>query len=93
MSKIIYKYPLSVTDRQILHLPVGAEILTVQTQNEKPCLWAMVDPKRGTATRIIETFGTGYDITEDMGVERKYISTYQLHGGGLIFHVFEYTGI
>ena len=41
--KRIYKYQLIVTDRQDVQLPEGAEILTIQTQVDTPCLWALVD--------------------------------------------------
>lgn len=94
MHKSIYKYQLEVTDTKKIELPVGAEILTVQTQNETPCLWALVDPNGiEKETRIIEVIGNGYPVDYDMGVSRKYISTFQLGGGQLVFHVFEYTGV
>lgn len=44
--KTIYKYPLDVTDRQVIAMPEDAEILTVQVQNGKPMLWAVVDPNK-----------------------------------------------
>lgn len=94
MNKTIYKYPLEVTDVQNISLPVGAEILTIQTQNETPCLWALVDPNGiEKESKTIEIFGTGHPIGYDMGVSRKYISTFQLRGGQLVFHAFEYTGV
>lgn len=89
MNKKIYKYPLKVADKQVIKLPVGAEILTVQTQNETPCIWALVNPENETQERHFEVFGTGHDVPNDMGIERKYINTFQLHGGGLVFHLFE----
>lgn len=93
MHKSIYKYQLKVTDTQKIELPVGAEILTVQIQNETPCLWALVDPNGiEKETRIIEVFGTGHPISYDMGMSRKYVSSFQLRGSQLVFHVFEYTG-
>ncbi len=69
-------------------MPIGAELLTVQIQGGKPCLWAMVDPAKDQSERHIEIFGTGNPIEESI-LERKYIGTYQLHGGSLVFHVFE----
>lgn len=93
MKKTIWKFPLQVADRQSIKMPIGAEILTVQTQNEEPCLWALVDPKAETESRYIEIFGTGHKVCYDMGVSRKYISTFQMGDGRLVFHVFEYTGV
>lgn len=43
--KRIFKYQLEITDRQTILLPHDAEILSVQVQNQKPCLWAKVDEK------------------------------------------------
>lgn len=88
--KKIYKYPLEVTDTQFIELPLGAEILTAQMQGNQLCLWAMVNssPDAIKKNRCIEIIGTGYPVpTGDL----KYISTFQIAGGGLIFHVFENT--
>ncbi len=94
MKKAIYKYQLEVTDLQNILLPKGAEILTIQAQFEKPCLWALVDPNENSNVSVgIEIFGTGPPVGYDMGVDRKYISTFQLKGGALVFHAFEYTGV
>ena len=70
-------------------MPKGAEILTVQTQNDTPCIWALVDPDSETETRHFEVYGTGHDIHCDMGIERKYINTFQIQYGLLVFHLFE----
>jgi len=42
--RTIWKYPLDVVDSQFVVMPLGAEILTVQIQNEEPYLWTLVDP-------------------------------------------------
>ena len=76
-------------DMQLVAMPAGAEILTVQAQRDTPCIWALVDVDSPPATRMIETFGTGHEVYEDMGVDRKCLGTYQLRGGALVFHVFE----
>jgi len=89
MKKVIWKYQLIVTDRQEIKMPAGAEILTVQTQDGRPCLWALVAPNKTETTRIIETFGTGHEVNYFDTTVREYIGTYQLEGGQLVFHVFE----
>ena len=91
--KTIWKYELK-TDNQVLQMPKGAQILTVQIQNEIPCLWVLVNPEAEHQPRAIEIFGTGHDIEEYTEPEvykinRKYIGTYQLRGGAFIAHVFE----
>lgn len=89
--KTIYKYKLQTTDEQQILMPEGAEILTVQLQDGEPQLWALVETELPKTKRYIEIFGTGNPIT---GIgPHKYIATYQLRGGALVFHVFEYLGL
>ena len=86
--KKIYKYPLEITDTQFVELPLGAEILTAQMHGGQLCLWAVVNtlPEAVKKNRRIEIIGTCNPMpTGDL----KYISTFQMMGGGLIFHVFE----
>ena len=85
--KRIYKYPLETTDVQTVSMPIGAKILTVQTQNEKPCIWASVNPEAPTEKRNIEIYGTGHEIHNE--ADLTYIGTYQMLDGELIFHAFE----
>ncbi len=88
--KVIYKYILTTTDTQTVAMPKNAQILTVQTQNEKPCLWAILDmDEQREETKDIEIFGTGHPIEDSMTILRNYIGTYQLNNGQLVFHVFE----
>ena len=84
MEKSIWKFPLVVTDEQIVPLPIGAEVLSVQVQNGVPCLWAKVDTDAVKEGRVVQIFGTGHDAS-DAG---DYISTFQLHDGELVFHAF-----
>lgn len=85
MERSIYKYPLQVTDSQIINLPIDYKILTVQEQNGIPCMWGMVDYKNQALPVEFVTYGTGHPV-ERTGLE--YISTYQLPSG-LVFHVFK----
>ena len=89
MNKNIWKFQLETADYQTISMPKDAEILTVQTQDDTPCVWALVNPEAEKEDRNFELFGTGHKVP-DMGV-REYVATYQLHGGSLIFHVFERT--
>ena len=81
----IWKWNLEVTDRQTLEMPTGAEVLTVQVQNEVPQLWALCHPMSPKERRIFAVYGTGQPISHP----GKYIATFQLHGGGFVGHVFE----
>lgn len=84
---VIYKYPIQITDRQIVEMPKQAEILCVQVQREVPCLWALVNLDGVMAKRTILVYGTGHPVPDS--TQQKYIGTIQLNGGSLVFHVFE----
>lgn len=83
--KTVYKYPLFILDEQDIEMPDSANILTVQMQNGEPCLWALVDTSNHPSVRKILIRGTGHDA-DGMG---RYISTFQMKGGALVFHAFE----
>lgn len=85
-AKKIFKYPIKVEDVQMVEMPRGAVVLTVQTQQEIPCIWAEVDPDAEKVRRQFRTYGTGHAM--DAGPDRLYIGTYQLRGGSLVFHVY-----
>ena len=92
MKKTIWKYQLETIDNQSIEIPINAKILTVQMQENIPCLWALVDPSAGKEIRHVEIFGTGHPISYDHPGERNYIGSYQLislDGECLVFHVFE----
>jgi len=83
----IFKWELQLTDEQVLWLPKGSKLLTVQMQNGRPKLWAICDPNAVLQEpRRIGIYGTGNPIPEDPGI---YIATFQMHNGDLVFHVFE----
>jgi len=88
MEKRIYKYQLDVTDWQVLMMPKDAEILTVQIQNGNVCMWALVDVLQSPREREFHIYGTGNPITDETK-NLKYISTFQMRDGRLVFHVFE----
>lgn len=84
---VIWKYPLQVTDEQLLELPEGAELLCVQVQNGIPCLWARVNPSVPVKRKyLIRTLGTGRE--HQKYPHERYLSTYQLLDGRLVYHVF-----
>ncbi len=85
--KEIWKFELEFYST--FQLPKGAEILTVQLQKDKPCIWVLVDTERELEERHFETFGTGHEISYKKGVSKIYVGTYQIANGSLVFHVFE----
>lgn len=81
----IWKYPLR-SDTCGMRLPIDAEILCVQTQNEEPFLWVMLDKDKPLIYRKVMVYETGHNIPD---TPQQYIGTFQLHNGSLVFHVFE----
>ena len=84
----IWKQPLECADKQTVALPVGAKVLCVQMQNDRPCLWFITPQTKEPVTeeRTFAILVTGHEHPEIGG---RYIGTFQLRGGLLVFHVFE----
>ncbi len=75
-------------DNQLIDLPEDAQILSVQTQNEIPTIWALVDPEKSTITSRIRIARTGHELTTaDLPDNSTFLGTIQLSGGQLIFHI------
>lgn len=77
----IYPGPVSV------NIPVGGTFLSVQTQGDCPVMWFEIpDDKAPTEARHFVSFGTGFNMGDFKG---KYLGTFQLNMGALIFHLYE----
>ena len=87
MSKTIWKFPVAVGRRTQL-MPTGAEILSVQVQRGAPQMWALVDTHKPSEAREFAVYGTGQPVPKDPG---RFIDTFQVADGDLIFHIFECT--
>jgi hypothetical protein len=86
--KKVFKYPVDIEDEVSVLMPKDAKILTVQVQNDKPCIWAAVDPTETYSEfRKFRIAGTGHSIED--GADDNYIGTIQMYGGKLVLHVFE----
>jgi len=88
MKKQIWKFKIIPGPFSIM-MPKGAEVIHVETQRDEGCMWVLVDPIAEKDDRYFEVFGTGENIHYDMGVDRKHLGTFLLHGGGLVLHLFE----
>lgn len=86
--KAIWKIPIPIEDVFTLDMPVGAEILSAQTQDNSIQLWAMVDPAASGEPRTFRLAGTGHPLGDH---HLEFIGTVQLHGGRIVFHLFEIT--
>lgn len=88
--KTIYKYEIPVTDVFELTLPLWSEILSVQVQGGTPYVWVKLDTEKDNETRVFRIFGTGQSIDDPR--DMKFIGTFQLYNGDLVFHLFEILG-
>lgn len=83
MAKQIWKYSLE----NVIEMPKGAEILTIDIQNGQlfnAQMWVKVDTENEVEKRMFEVIGTGQNFDD---TNRKYIGTYQ--DGPFVWHVFE----
>ena len=85
MENVIWKY--EIKGMRSIEMPEGAEILTVQNQNNNIVLWILVNPNAEKETRIFEVYGTGHIIQQNNKFEREYTGTCQI--GEYVWHVFE----
>jgi hypothetical protein len=88
--KTIYKYPISIsTDTEfiILDVPDGAQFLHVAPQQNKICLWALVDTEAIMTKRQIRVIGTGRSA-EDVNLG-QYIGSVLVLKGTYTLHIFD----
>jgi hypothetical protein len=88
--RLIHKYELPRESGSIV-IPAGATLLSVQQQDEKPQMWALVDPAARLVNRVIRCIGTGLDAPEVAAAAPpgEYIGTVQFHWGRLVLHYFD----
>jgi len=86
MQRTIWKFPLDTIDNQDIEMPSDYELLAVQVQNGSPQLWALVDPETPPKAVSIRIVGTGHRILDE---KIKYVGSYQLLHGALVYHCFE----
>jgi hypothetical protein len=85
MKSTIFKYPIEITDDQILQLPLDAQILCVKEQNGRIVLYALVNLLNRLVPRYIFCRGTGHSA--DNLDCADWIDTVMLTNG-LVFHFF-----
>lgn len=87
--RTIYKYPLELTDNQLLTLPSSARPLSVQLQGDQLCLWAEVNTGvGGLKDAVISIVGTGHEIPRGAV---HYLGTVQQ--AAFVWHVYASTAM
>jgi hypothetical protein len=90
LKKVIWKFQLKITDVQDIEIPRGSILLSVQTQNEIPCLWVLIYNTEAEKEVIrLRTIGTGNQISTEDFNSSVFLGTYQLSGGSFVGHVFQ----
>lgn len=86
-SRAIWKFSLPVrAEPTMLAMPIGARILSVQTQQEEIRLWALVDPAEDREARRFLVVATGQAFDR---CGKTYLGTVQTGGGVRVFHIWE----
>lgn len=85
--RTVHKFWLAVTDDQIVMMPRGSAVLTVQEQGGRLAMWAIVNTEAPHAAHRIAVVGTGNPMPVDLH-RGNYIGSVQQHGGALVWHIF-----
>ena len=85
--KTIWKITLAPDN--VFQVPVGAEILSVHAQRDEICLWMKVDPDAPREPRRFTAYATGGEVPDG---PMTFLGSVYMHGGSLVFHVFEQKG-
>ena len=86
-QRVIWKWPLSVADSQMVDMHRVRQLLTVQLQDGKPTLWAVINPFTVKQQVEIRCYGTG---NGNPSPEDAYLGTVQING--FVWHFFERSG-
>ena len=88
---VILKYPLNIAVQQVVHLPVGAQVLSIEVQNDRLCMWALCEDAAFRQTKAIEVVAivTGMPgVPEDILTTHHFMGTKMLSNGSFVAHVF-----
>lgn len=88
----IYKYSFMNNEDGVIEGPI-TKLLTAQVQHGDIVVWAEVDTEKPNRKFHIMPIGTGWPLDAPAGKEcvldsHTYISTVQMGGGALIFHIY-----
>ena len=81
-NKQIWKFEIK---EGCIIMPIGAKILSVQSQRERGMIWALVDPNAEDEPRHFAIVGTGETFDE---TNMTYIGTFQ--DSPFVWHLFEW---
>jgi hypothetical protein len=79
---------LDANDETFLSIPEGARLLHVESKDNVPSLWAMVEPQNKRVRRRFFLVGTGHEFPLFHGT---YVGQFMVREGRttLVFHLFD----
>lgn len=80
----IWKYDVRMAVQFKLELPEKSRVLSVQMQDDAPCMWVRVDTEQPAEVREFAIVGTGNAIPDGY---TEHLGTWQQ--GRFVFHLFE----
>lgn len=80
----IHKFTLEITDEQTIAVHCPKEFLVVQLQDNKLCMWVMVDDSKPKEDFVFRVIGTGHPIPD----YKKLTHFATVQHGPLVWHVF-----
>ena len=87
---VILKYPLEIAVQQVVHLPVEAQVLSIEVQHNKLCMWALCEDAAFRQTKAVEVvmIMTGMPgVPEDILTTHHFMGTKML-SNSFVAHVF-----
>jgi len=84
--KKIFKYQLQPKPENLVEMPKGSRVLTIQTQGSAPNIWAEIDPDAPRIKRKFFIVATGQPM--EIPETSSYLGTFQIQDGALVFHVY-----
>lgn len=85
--KRIFKYNLSITDRQNIIVPKNSQALSVGVQNGESKIWVLIDDQETELENLtVIIHGTGHNANDVKNA--KFLGTIMLCRESLVFHVF-----
>lgn len=85
-NRKIFKYELRIVDQQDIMLPADYQILKIDTQYDRVCLWCLVYVDNPLTTLTLALHGTGHLVHPDINV-KNYIDSFELNG--FVGHIFK----
>lgn len=85
----VYKYKLTPgPGTEEIVMPASAQILSIDAQNGRPCIWAKVDTDYAPERRLVNKLATGVPIDYHELDGMHFLGTVQLLLGNLVLHVY-----